>query len=534
MYPLIPHRSLLGLVRCEPEGICPGDLIALDPGAGRLVIRRVVLRDNRSDRLCCLADSNGRAAWYKAQFYAGTVVWRSQMGNKRQLVMRDRPRMRRAFIGLCRLAVRGVFAARLTAVPRRLVARLLYPPEQSSASTEEIAYLLRSVAAAVLRGPVRPEAPPPDCDWDVCLDLAQLHRVCGLLLPVWAALPPQHRPPERVLGLMNALVQSGVAAWSEGLEILACAAGALAQDGIPCLLLKGPALTEYYAGRARERAFTDLDIVVPPAQCERALAALGARGFRPAGGASRRALLRRAHFHLLLTPPAPRSMPVELHWNLVDRANLYRIDMTRIFTAASEARCDTVTVRALGTIDTLLYLCLHLRKHGALNYLAADSRVGLEWIAQGDSGNRLIWFVDLYRVLAREAAALDAVRFWRQAEEWNAADEAHEALALLQKFLPSATGSALLAAGAGNEREVSRRLPRTGLPAEGQRAFLRWAMRVHPVFLLRPVRLLELARLLFPSATLLHRYYGGASRSAWLWRRAWHPIHMLGRLLFYR
>jgi hypothetical protein len=300
------------------------------------------------------------------------------------------------------------------------------------------------------------------------------------------------------------------------------------------LLLKGPAVAECYAGGARERAFTDLDIVVPPAQCERALAALGAGGFRTVGDASRRALLRRIHFHLLLKPPAPWSMHVELHWRLLDRANLYRIDMDRVFDAARKARCGAANVLAPGATDTLLYLCLHLRKHGALNYLAADRRVGLEWIAHADGGNRLIWFVDLYRVLAREAATLDFARFWQRAEEWNAEEEVRESVTLLQRFLPSAAGSALIEAGRGNRKEESRRTTQAGLPT-GQHgaALLSRMMRVHPVLLMRPVRLLGLARLLFPTNMQLRRYHGTTTRSAWLWRRAWHPFHMLGRLFLH-
>jgi len=102
----------------------------------------------------------------------------------------------------------------------------------------------------------------------------------------------------------------------------------------------------------------------------------------------------------------------------------------------------------------------------------------------GDSGNRLIWFVDLYRFLAREAAALAAARLWQQAEAWNAAAEVCEVLALLQRFLPSAAGAALLAAAArGEARSAAVRNPAAdgaaGLETTG--AFLRWAMRVHPV-----------------------------------------------------
>ena len=330
---------------------------------------------------------------------------------------------------------------------------------------------------------------------------------------------------------MNEIVQSAEAAGREGLVTLSCVASALAQGGVPYLLLKGPGLTACYPGGARERAFTDLDIVVPSAQCDRAIEALAGQGFHWAYGASSRALLRRAHFHLVLKPPAPHTLPVELHWNLVDRANLYRIDMARVFADSREVRLGPATVRGLSATDDLIYMCIHIRKHGALNAQAIGAGVGLDWIAQGHSGNRLIWFVDLYRFLARESGGVDPARLWRQADAWNAAAEVRECLSLLQGFLPSAAGASLLDAAPRDARADAAGAKRAVWSAEGNTRLLRWAMRVHPVFTLRPVRLLELARLLFPSPARLRRYYGVRSRPALLIRYVLHPGHMVRKIL---
>lgn len=550
MFPLIPHRSLLGLARRDPGHVQSGDIVALDLGDGRLRIQRVLRTDQVAGQLYCRADCRGRGSWYDAERYAGSVLWRCRHGRKRMLAIRSRPLTKAIFLGLCRLearcagapddgtslprtwARRGAAALTLPcSALRRFLGNSLYPDETVPPGDLETPYLLHSLQAVVLPGgdPLRP--PPEGLDWDVCLDLALAHRLGGLLLPAWSGLPEGTRPPARALEALKEAVRSGEALWREALEVLRPLTRTFHERDIPYVLLKGPGLSACYDNGPRERSFADLDIVVPVARLDAALAALAEAGFQEEGGIRNRQLMRRMHFHLVLTPPVPLQLPVELHWNLVDRANLYRIDMTRVFADARDIRIGDTKVRALGLTDDLIYMCIHIAKHGVLNHLAADGRVGGDWVARGCSGNRLIWFVDLYRFLSQAGADTEPGSFWRRTADWNTAGEVRNCLTLLQGILPSESARVLLAAfPAGGQPEPVRKGGGLFL-TRGDTRLLRWAMNVSPILTLRPVRLFELARLLFPCPSALRRYYGVRSWPGTLYRYAIHPAHMLRKML---
>jgi hypothetical protein len=281
----------------------------------------------------------------------------------------------------------------------------------------------------------------------------------------------------------------------------------------------------YYQTPA-DRPFTDLDIVVLPDQRDAALAILDEEGFQLAGTARTARVLRRIHFHFVLKPPSPLQTTIEMHWELVDRANLYRINLAEVFADSREVELAGVKVQTLGLLDELIYTCIHICKHGSMNRLVTEGKVGIDWIMQGCSGNRLIWFVDLRRLLSAHARDIDPVQLWERAKRWNVVDEVRECLLILQGLLPSQEGLVLLRQAPGGLTEM----PLAGQQHRPVRR-LRWWMHTHPVLTLRPVRILGLGRLLFPSPTRLSAYYGQQSLFGLLGRYALHPFHMIGRLL---
>lgn len=91
--------------------------------------------------------------------------------------------------------------------------------------------------------------------------------------------------------------------------------GMLERQGLPCLPLKGQALSRVLYGGPGLRTSTDIDLLVSPDDLWDAVAVLEEEGFRAV--ADRRARGGRPLLHTVLRPPRDTGLPsVEVHWRL--------------------------------------------------------------------------------------------------------------------------------------------------------------------------------------------------------------------------
>ena len=97
----------------------------------------------------------------------------------------------------------------------------------------------------------------------------------------------------------------------------------------------------------------------------------------------------------------PGRPAIELHWSLVDRANLYRIDDEGVLVRAEEYRDGDVSFRALSCEDNLIYLLLHVAKHGLMNPVGLRTGQDPAWFMARGAGNRFIWFCDIDLLLRK-------------------------------------------------------------------------------------------------------------------------------------
>jgi hypothetical protein len=301
---------------------------------------------------------------------------------------------------------------------------------------------------------------------------------------------------------------------------------------VPALVLKGPAVAWACYPHPTERPYNDLDILVPREKRAQALAALSSAGYQAKAGAVGKGLVFRGHFHVVLTGRDHTPPVIELHWDLLDRANLFRVDLDGLFRRARTIELPGTPSRTLSQIDEFIYLCLHLCKHAVMNRSTAEGRTGIEWLADGRSGNRLIWFVDLLRTLSVMTGSVSEAELQKSIMDWNAGEEVGLCLLLTHKLFPAAAPSSFpgmlprLSGGEAGERESS-------FPGGGAKRLSPplWAMRPLPGVVIRPIRLLELKRLFFPSPKELRRYYGIPEGAGLMPVYLKHFPHMLRRLL---
>lgn len=370
-------------------------------------------------------------------------------------------------------------------------------------------------------------------DWPAAervLDRHGLSAMAMAALPQALVSPPC--PPE-VLERLKRARHHGVIRHQVALRALGRIHPLFERAGVPYAVLKGPHLQEFYYPAAFPRLYGDVDLLVRRRDLGRAIALLRAADYSLAGSAVARFVLRRIHFHLLLLPRS-RGLPrIELHWSLVDRANLYRVCDDEVLARTVLQESGAVRFGVLAREDVLLYLCLHMAKHGVLNGIGLRSGQPAAWFCREAAGNRMIWCLDLALWLQREMGRLDWHAVRQRAAAWNVAGALAESLSVVGLLLPSSqAGAALAHLGAVGERTAPARergLDRLLRTALGRRCLVPF-MGMHSRLLFRPVRLLFLGRLFLPSPRQLRDYYGSRSLPlALLYIK--HPFHMLRRLI---
>lgn len=144
-------------------------------------------------------------------------------------------------------------------------------------------------------------------------------------------------------------------------------AGALQEQGIAFMPLKGVYLCSNVYENPGERLLWDIDLIVPPEEMRRALAVVESTGYR----ASRPYDLDleiKIHQHVpaYLKAGAP---PLEVHGTLLEPRFEHGREWQDVWERAVLARVGEATVQVLAPIDLLIYLCAHVAYH----HLYADS-----------------------------------------------------------------------------------------------------------------------------------------------------------------
>lgn len=219
-----------------------------------------------------------------------------------------------------------------------------------------------------------------ETDWPTLVEQARIHGFMSLLAGVSAGLHPGP-PPDivRALDLHRAVSRAWyVHQWRTLEAILA----AFESGSVPAAVLKGPWLAHRLYPEPSDRHAVDLDVLVAPADLDRALEVLSAAGWRVDDGPSAR-YARRHHHHLQVTRAG--SPPLELHFRA--RAGFGTIvESAPLLARASAARTpDGHATLTLAPEDEFVYLAVH---------------------AAGHACSRLIWLYDL-KLLLRAAPALD-------------------------------------------------------------------------------------------------------------------------------
>ena len=555
MRPLLRDADRVEVDPVPASEIRPGDIIAFRRGATTITHRVLdVRREGEGLKFREKGDNNRTSLWVDARDCLGRAVCVEREGRRCPLdVSADSIRLHAivtasraeagAFEWLLRAGARHGQPSRPDSAIAISISALLWPvrtlirrvlltvyhfqsaPEESDAA---IAWLLDTFRKLALkRGSIA--GPPPGDDPKAGADLLAGHGLDALADEAGAGdWPIDFRARLKLLRHRSAF-QSMVNRAS-----LSRVAGALAGEGIRYAVLKGGPLAARLYGHTTLRASQDLDVWVAPCDVDRALAALARAGLKCVDIGWRQGLVRRYHFHFVMVPDGKGLCPVELHWALVDRANLYRIDEEEVRRGIRLVDSEGVAVGCLRGEDEFIYLCAHLAKHAQFNRRGLSEGRDAGWFCRAFTGLRLIWMLDLQRYLERHGGEFDWAMLRARAERWNAIEDVADCLRVLDLLLPDGEAAKALHWIGRDVASGARRPAWLGslLSSGPGRAVLDRMLRADSTFVVRPVRLLGVWRLLFPPASELTRFHRLRHR-AWVpLARLAHPAVMLARLAF--
>ncbi len=377
-----------------------------------------------------------------------------------------------------------------------------------------------------------------DVDWNRLLQVATANRMqslLGRLLDDLDRVSAPSRPP--ISPQIKSEIRNQIARLEQNAETMSRALrqylAYAAEQQMDTVVLKGLWLSLKIYGEARMRPGGDIDILVRRRELSQSLQILEAMGI----GRWWPNLLQDEYYarHHLHFQRSSQDLKIwfEPHWAFDHPYTTFTIDYDALIDRSNRGKLLEQPVLELAPPDLLLSLCLHLIKHAV--YLPAvidDPRLGEIVLADG----MLMYFLDIHEVILHYQDRLD----WSEVVDLADASGAREAMRavliacrkLLNTPIPADPLQALsVDPGRGMKSSLLKRIADYQLRAhrgEPRNGFWDFLLVTNGAFIVRPIRVLDTIRYLFPGKEYLGRRYGSAT----LWKQF---QHLLGGLVtFFR
>lgn len=196
-------------------------------------------------------------------------------------------------------------------------------------------------------------------DWDWIGTTAHESRVAPLVAHALERVGMPSVPAE-VAELFRARARSARLRHLGHMGELVALARALARESIEVQVYKGPALAELLYPEPGLREYSDLDVVVLPADLARARAVVVASGWRPLEdrtGAALADFVERDCEERFLRDGTGQLL--ELHWRLLPRNQPQRLAVEELWARSDRVTWAGASLRVLEPSDLLLALCHH-------------------------------------------------------------------------------------------------------------------------------------------------------------------------------
>lgn len=252
---------------------------------------------------------------------------------------------------------------------------------------------------------------PADFDWERFADMADWH---GLAPRAYALLRQQpNLVPQNIMDRLHDKASASAAMALHLAGQLIALSSRFRAEHISHIVYKGPLLASMLYGNLALRVSSDLDIVVPKAELDRARSTLAGMGFVDKHGLSEKqqtAAFRFGCEHSFWSPQTGTT--VDLHWRIFPRFVSPSLGMDSLFGRVIDAPMFDASLPTFCPEDLLLVLCLHAAQH--------------DWAHLG-------LFTDIVQLL-RKYPALDWRAFEASLRDWNTRRMVHVSLTLAQSW----------------------------------------------------------------------------------------------------
>ncbi len=262
-------------------------------------------------------------------------------------------------------------------------------------------------------------------DWESLADRAQRFKVEGLFFQeIKSRNFPEKLVPvdvrNRLRKAYRDLATMNTSLFFDASKVL----GALAENQLPVIALKGLALAKKTYGDIALRPMSDIDLLLKKEdliKAGRILLALGYRQDFPDWESS-----VKAYHHL---PPFTNKNGtlIELHWNIVTPDSPIKVDVDGLWQRACRITVDNIKVLALAPEDLFLHLCIHACFHL-------------------QSGLDLIPFCDIAGVMKEPVGKLDWQIVIARSARWGAQKCLYLMLLLVRELLAAAPPEQIMSA----------------------------------------------------------------------------------------
>ncbi len=379
-----------------------------------------------------------------------------------------------------------------------------------------------SILIGLCADPPRPFASASAIDWGYLLRASAANRLDGIVFNALDRLGMLGAVPEAARVALEERYRRVVETVSVHLRHAQDLAARFSAAGLRMAVLRGPALGLTIYPKPYLRPFHDLDLLVPREELAGAKEILAAAGFLPEAGLLPDRYFEKHHLHLRRVHGQTRAV-AEIHWAFDHPYAPTLVEIGALLARGRPAGPPGAPLVVLEPADSLVTLCLHLRKHCVfLDALRAEEDFPSLLIGE----RALLWLADIDRA-ARGMDAAGWERARKRAREWSLL-EALESCRLAAERVWSGGGREPGAAGLSRwERAAARRRIAVLRGEGGKGRFDRFLFGLRADTIFRPVRGLELAGCLFPPADYLRKRYGSGGPAA----RAAHAARITGRLL---
>jgi len=253
-----------------------------------------------------------------------------------------------------------------------------------------------------------------DDDWDALLHASHSSKTTPILYHTLGPFLSNIRIPTQVQQELRQAYHRSAAKNLRVYQQLLKLVGAFNHVGIPVILLKGAHLAELVYGNGALRPMGDLDLLVRKVNLSRASELLLKHGYTP----SKQVLDRPLDICHLPAFKGVDSLPIEIHFNIVEPPFCERFDVAELWERSLKASIKGVEVLTLCPEDLLLHLCVHTAiRHGFDNGITP--------------------LLDISFSLDRYHREIDGDRILTRAKQWGAIRCVYVMLALSKKMLGS-------------------------------------------------------------------------------------------------